>query len=71
MTPEEEEGWVEALDRVHAALTDAHSRSDPQRTLYLLAHSVALLVRLEADRMRVSADAPELDQLDLFPDLKV
>ena len=66
LTPDEEAGWVEALDRLHTRLTELPPSTDPQTTLCLLAHAVGGLCRLEADRMRVSADPADPAQLHLF-----
>ena len=69
MTPEEQAGWVEHLDRLHGKLLDTSEQTRPPRTLALLAHSLAALLRLEADRMRVSADQDAPEQLELFDDV--
>jgi len=68
VTPEEKAGWVDHLDRCHGKLLDTHSESDVKRTLCLVAHSLAALLRLEADRMRVSADLKHPRQMELFED---
>lgn len=68
LSENEKVGWIETLDRLHGRLLSVGTSGvvEHAEAVTLIAHAVGTLCRLEADRMRVSADPDDFGQLELF-----